>query len=158
MLNKGTNFNIIFPATNKKKDNYRKPEQPGKKIIDRVKTILIIDDDISVCKVTENILKKLGFNVMVAFNGLEGIEVFKKNIEKINTVLLDMKMPYMDGEETLCNLRKIDKNLPVIMSSGYKEEYLKTSLEDRGLTSFIQKPYRVKDLMQTISKALAAKQ
>jgi len=146
---RGTKFKIIFPASGRieKKITLKKIKN---KILQSTGAILVIDDDKAVCRVTENILKKLGFNVFTALNGKDGIEVFHEKSGEISLVLLDMKMPDMTGEETLPYLKNINNNIPVILSSGYNEDEGKNNFKKKGFSAYIQKPYKVNELMDTI--------
>jgi two-component system cell cycle sensor histidine kinase/response regulator CckA len=69
-------------------------------------------------------------------------------------VLLDLKMPRMDGEEAFKELRKIKRDVPVILSSGYNEQESTERFGDKGLAGFLHKPYKAASLREKLRKAL----
>ena len=81
--------------------------------------ILLVDDNAFVTQVVGEVLKAVGHDVLVANNGKEAVETLKKNQDRIDVVILDMVMPDMDGETTFQQLRAIDPNIKVLLSSGY---------------------------------------
>jgi DNA-binding response OmpR family regulator len=82
-----------------------------------MKTILVVDDEKHVCLLYEEELKDEGYNVLTAFNGREALDILAKQMPDL--VLLDLKMPEMDGAEFLRQVRMIHKNLPIIISTAY---------------------------------------
>ena len=153
--NKGTNFKVIFPASKLKKD-----EVFQKKIDYKQKTfsgtLLLVDDEETVLKVAKTMLSRLGFTVITAPDGKKAIDIFLKKKDQINAVLLDMTMPVMDGKETFFKLKKIRKNIPVILSSGYnKKDTVKKFGFGEVLAGFIQKPYRLQELIKTLEIAMS---
>ena len=87
--------------------------------------ILVVDDEATVLVVAQRSLEHLGFEVLLAENGKQAIQVFKENADEIQVVLLDLTMPHMGGEETFDALRRIRPDVPVVLSSGYPEERAK---------------------------------
>lgn len=79
--------------------------------------ILVIDDEKDVCNIFEKSLIQEGYTVFTALDGLSGLKIVKE--KKPDIVLLDLKMPKMDGIEVLRNIKKIDKNIVVIIITGY---------------------------------------
>ena len=80
--------------------------------------------------------------------------VFEKHSNEIVCVLLDLTMPRMGGDEALDELRRVRRDVPVILSSGYSEEDLVHRFDGRGLSGVIQKPYQYKSLMDKLEQAL----
>lgn len=79
--------------------------------------ILVIDDEKDVCNIFEKSLTQEGYTVFTALDGASGLKIIKE--KKPDIVLLDLKMPRMDGIEVLRNIKKIDKNIVVIIITGY---------------------------------------
>ncbi len=119
-------------------------------------TVLVIDDEVPVRKIAASILERLGFEVLKASGGKEGIEIFKCNYDKISIILLDMTMPDMDGIETFTELRLIKNDIKVILSSGYNQEEFAGGMTENAPAGFIQKPYRVADLIKIFRKVMSA--
>ncbi|HEY2016410.1 MAG TPA: CHASE3 domain-containing protein [Bryobacteraceae bacterium] len=115
--------------------------------------ILVVDDEISVRSMVRNVLERAGYEVILASNGAEAVEVFAQDAGEIALILLDMTMPIMSGEEALPKLRSIRKEVRVIASSGYNEvEALAKFGQD--IDGFIQKPYTAAQLAQKIRTTL----
>jgi CheY-like chemotaxis protein len=103
------------------------------------------------------LFEALGYRVLMARDGKEAIEVYKKNQDVINIVVLDMVMPNMGGGEAYDHMRKINPDIKVLLSSGYSIDGEATEILERGCDAFIQKPFTMKDLSQAIRKILGKK-
>lgn len=117
-------------------------------------TILLVDDDPYVRNVASEMLAQLGFQVLTAINGFEGLKVFQTHEEEIACVILDLTMPEMGGEETLQELRKLRSDIRVILSSGYNEQDVMQRFVGKGIAGFIHKPYTVENLRRTLNHTL----
>ncbi len=116
--------------------------------------ILIIDDDRSVRLVLSTLLKKNGFVPLQASGGSEGIVLLRN--ERPHCVLLDLKMPGMDGIETLHALKKADQAVPVIIVTGYADIPTAVQTIKLGAYDFLTKPPQVDKLILTIKRAIEA--
>lgn len=116
--------------------------------------ILIVDDDRSVRLVLSTILKKNGFIPLEASNGPEGISIFLS--EHPVCVLLDLKMPEMDGMQTLDALKKNDPYVPVIIVTGYADIPTAVRTIKLGAYDFLTKPPQVDKLVLTLKRAIEA--
>jgi CheY-like chemotaxis protein len=96
-----------------------------------------------------------GFEVLLASDGLEAIEVTKRHPGEILLVVLDLSMPGMDGAEVLPELRKIRPGIRVVVSSGYNEAETMRMFKGQEVSGFIQKPYTSNRLAATINSTLA---
>jgi len=119
--------------------------------------ILLVDDEEMILDIGHDLLEVLGYDVLLAKSGREAIELYKKNKEKISLVILDMIMPDMGGGETYDLLRGINKDIKVILSSGYGVEGQATEILNRGCDYFIQKPFGINELLQSIRLTLENK-
>lgn len=115
-------------------------------------TVLIIEDDKAIVDVLKMILEHDGFKIEKAFNGPAGIEKYREVEPDI--VLLDIKMPKMDGIEVLQELKKIDSNSVVIMISGHGNIETAVQTTKLGAYDFISKPFDVERLKLTIQNGL----
>lgn len=115
-------------------------------------TILIIEDDKAIVDVLKMILEHEGFKIENAFNGPDGIDIFKE--VKPEIVLLDIRMPKMDGIEVLQELKKIDRNSVIIMISGHGNIETAVQTTKLGAYDFISKPFDVERLKLTIQNGL----
>jgi CheY-like chemotaxis protein len=121
---------------------------------DRQPVILFADDDEFCLSVVVKMLNRLGCSVLEARDGHEAIEVYKKNQDRIDLVILDMKMPH-NGASTYEQLRKINTEVKIFVTSGYTEDHRITELLKQGCDGFIQKPFNLNILSQVVTKALS---
>ncbi len=151
---KGTTFTVLFPAG---EGATAFPESTHEEAgaVDQAGLVLVVDDDPSVCDVARAMLEAAGFQVVVAADGREAVDLFRARAPEISLVLLDMTMPRMGGEEAFREIRRIRGDARVILSSGYNEQDATNHFAGKGLAGFIQKPYRVAALAAKVREALA---
>jgi two-component system, NtrC family, nitrogen regulation response regulator NtrX len=118
-------------------------------------TILIIEDDKAIVDITRMILEHDGYKIEHAYNGRDGLELFRKINPDI--VLLDIRMPKMDGIEVLQEIKKIEKDSIVIMISGHGNIETAVQTTKLGAYDFISKPFDVERLKLTIQNGLKYK-
>ena len=147
----GSCFMLYLPASDKALPEESKPEE---KVLKGHETILLVDDEAVIVEVTKDILETLGYQVMTASTGREAIEIYKKEKDRIDMIILDMIMPGMGGGETLDHLKTINPAAKVILSSGYSLDGEAKKIMDRGVQSFLQKPFRIEQLSQKIRGVL----
>lgn len=152
-LGQGTTFKIIFPPSEKL------PLQPSKETqYDQnwrgAGKILVIDDEETVCRVIRKTLEFVGFTILTSSNGSEGLKVFKRNTREFSLVILDVTLPNLSGEKVLSRIHRIRADLPAILISGYYEEDLKNRFAEKGLVSFMPKPFTAQTLIAKVRNAL----
>ena len=148
---RGTTFNIYLPASNRE---IQKTIEVPRHIVKGTGTILLIDDEEMVLEVGERFLKVMGYQVLTARGGREAIEVYKKHRDTIDLVLLDIIMPHMKGGEVFDRLKEINPEVKVLLSSGYSIDGEASQILGRGCSGFIQKPFDMNQLSQTIGTIL----
>ncbi len=121
---------------------------------DEPKTILVVDDEDMIWDVLMEMLLGLGYNVLLAGDGKEAVEIYGANIGKIDLVVLDMLMPNMGGEEAFYILKELDPNVRVLISSGYVSQEEIQNVMDEGAAGFLRKPYRMIDLARKVHEML----
>ena len=94
--------------------------------------------------------------MLTAVNGQEAVEIFRERADEIACVLLDLTMPKMDGEQAYREIRALKPEACVIVSSGYSEVEMSRRFQGKGVSGFIQKPYRLATLSTQLRLALAA--
>ena len=99
-------------------------------------------------------IARLGFTVLEAGDGVEGVEIFKAHPGEIRCVICDLSMPRMDGWETLSALRKLSPGIPVILASGYDEASVMTGDHPELPQAFLGKPYGLQALREAIGRAV----
>jgi len=123
-------------------------------ITENGKTILVIDDEELLIKICEMMLKRLGHKVFKAHSGSEGLKIFETNRNQIDLIISDMNMPEMDGQEVIAKLRKIDRNVKVLLSSGALLDSDEKDVIKRGFNGFVKKPYKINMLSEKITEIL----
>jgi CheY-like chemotaxis protein len=149
---KGSSFKILLPSGSS-------PEQICNKPSDNESwkgngTVLLVDDEETIRELGSEMLGELGFQVVTAKDGRHALEVFN-GCDDISFVILDLTMPHMDGEQTFRELRRINPDIKVIMSSGYNEQEVTQKFVGKGLAGFIQKPYKLSMIRDVIYKLSA---
>jgi PAS domain S-box-containing protein len=146
----GSAFRILLPAA-AKAPKVIAPDDHKAVRADGAGAVLVVDDEPIVQQVARQTLRRAGYEVLLAGNGQTALEIFRKRAEEIRVVLLDMTMPVMSGEQTLVELKKIDPEVRVVLSSGFNEVEAIRRFEGRGLAGFIQKPYTAAALAEKIA-------
>ena len=148
---RGTTFQIYLPASEKRGEEAFKS---AKQIAEGGGAILLVDDEPMVLDVSLQLLKALGYTVLEAKGGREAVEIYQKNKDNIDMVVLDMIMPVVGGGETYDRMKEINPDIKVLLSSGYSIDGEAREILDRGCDGFIQKPFNIKELSQEIRDVL----
>jgi PAS domain S-box-containing protein len=146
---KGTTFSIYLPVGEK---GVAEKKDLDKEILRGKETILLVDDEELIIDIGQKLLAKMGYHPLTAQGGQEAIEVYRKNVEKIDLIILDMIMPDMNGQETYDNLKKLNPAVKVLLSSGYSLNDQARKIMASGCHGFIQKPFDAVKLSQKIRK------
>ena len=150
----GTTFNIYLPASENEVIDEKKPAGDT---LRGSETVLFVDDEDMIIEIAEELFEQLGYKVLIARSGKEAVEIYEKNKERIDIVLLDMIMPDMSGSDTYDRMKDIDPKVKVLLSSGYSINGQATEIMDRGCNGFIQKPFKMKELSQKLREILDKK-
>ncbi len=148
----GSAFTVYLPAT-----SVRPQPRPPRPTTIRSGTglILVIDDEAEVRATARAMLEALGYDVLEAEDGRAGLLTFDRQRKEIRAVLLDMTMPVMSGEEVYRELRLRDKQVRIVLSTGYTQIDARRRGMLEGIRGFLQKPYTVRQLSETMAQALA---
>jgi signal transduction histidine kinase/CheY-like chemotaxis protein len=151
-VGKGSTFKLVFPAG---VGMVAAADSTGE-VADWVGTgtILVVDDEEGVRLVAADLLESMGFEVILAEDGLQALERFRENSTVIRAVLMDLTMPRLDGVETFRELRRLDPGCRVVLTSGYNEQEAIQDFQGKGLVAFVKKPFLRRDLMAAMQKAL----
>jgi two-component system, cell cycle sensor histidine kinase and response regulator CckA len=149
----GTTFTIYLPASVKEAVETKPAEE---RMLTGDETILVVDDEKVNIAVIKELLEKLGYKILTAQTGKKALELYRKHSKDIKLVILDMIMPEMNGKETLVKLMEIDKEVRVLLSSGYSINGEAAKILEMGCRGFIQKPFRVEELSRKIRTVLDA--
>jgi signal transduction histidine kinase/ActR/RegA family two-component response regulator len=150
----GTTFQIFFPPAVRMETSQPGTSFTEAKVARGSGTILVIDDEPTVRETAASALRWMGYEVILAASGDEGLASLKTRAADVNAVVLDLTMLGLSGTETFKLLRGINPELPIIVSSGFNETEAVGILRTCRLASFLQKPYTVHHLAQKIESAL----
>lgn len=147
----GSSFHIYLPASGKEPDReLTLPEG----VVGGRGTILVVDDEEMILKVSTHLLRALGYRVLTAHGGVRGLEVYREHAFDIDLVILDMIMPDMSGSEVFDRLREMNAGVKVLLSTGYALNGRAREILNKGCKGFIQKPFTLAELSQRIKAAL----
>ncbi|MGA2332385.1 MAG: response regulator [Syntrophales bacterium] len=135
---------------------HEKKEIPSGKLRG-TETILLVDDEDMILDPGAQMLRELGYNVLIARSGFEAVCIYEEHIDRIDMVVLDIIMPGMGGEETFYKLRDINPKLKILLASGYSREDKATQLLNHGCDGFIQKPFNTLELSHKIREIIDKK-
>lgn len=150
---KGSSFHILFPKF--VSETAAAPAQPvlGRGVQGRG-TVLVVDDEEVMRRVVTMALERLGFSVLTARDGKEGVDLFARHAAETLLVILDVNMPQMSGDEAFRRMREIRSDVRVLLTSGYDQPAAITSATELGLAGFLQKPFRLETLIEKVGEAL----
>lgn len=146
----GSIFNVYLPVLASPQATAAEPVRSAMPKGDGL--VLIVDDEKIVRLLAAAILKACGYSVNHAENGEKAVDIFRADHEKIKFVLLDMNMPVKAGRETFFEMKEIDANVKVILSSGFLRDEQIDELINHGALDFISKPYTMEALAEVLAK------
>jgi PAS domain S-box-containing protein len=150
----GTTFKVFFPV----------PEvfdfaetAPSALVLPESKggTILLVEDEQSLCIMGTALFEALGFSVVTAQHGREALDIYSKSVSSIDLILLDLIMPVMGGIEAYHKLREIDRNLPIVICSGYSAESVLEVINTDKNACIVHKPYKPDELRDLFIRMMA---
>jgi PAS domain S-box-containing protein len=151
---RGSTFTLFFP-TAAGEAGVRRPESKpdiegmGKGMV------LLADDEEAIRDVGCNVLEKMGFIPLAAFDGQDALDLFRAHRQEIRLVILDLTMPRMDGLEAFRELRTMDAQIPVLITSGYSKQEVDSRFSGIEVAGFIQKPFNLSEFRQKVFRLLA---
>lgn len=155
---RGSKFDIYLPATMEPlaadAANKAMAEQPAPLPVGNGETILVVDDEVSICKMAGTILDKKGYRVLTASGGKEALELIRRHGGTIRAVLTDLAMPGMDGWSLIRTLKKTASGAALIASTG---QSVSKDQRPHGAHYFLGKPYTATQLLQTVHQAIHGK-
>lgn len=137
---------------------FAKPRQtppPAKPASERKRdSILAVDDEPMLLLLIQRMLSAAGFDVTTAQSGFECLDLFRQRPGHFDLILLDLSMPFMDGEETFGRLREIRPDIAVLLSTGFIAQERLDRMIEAGIAGFLQKPHRSEELVKHIRGVL----
>jgi len=148
---KGTEFEIVLPLVDVTTMPGVREMKETPMINGNGKTVLVIDDEPSILELLTDIFSDAKFKVIKASDPIKGIGLYRELQHSVAMVVLDYSMPGMDGKAAFEELVKINKDVRVLLCSGYSEEEMKLAFGDTRPQAFIQKPYKPAELLARVS-------
>ncbi|MDZ4797456.1 MAG: response regulator [Bryobacteraceae bacterium] len=154
-VGEGSTFSIYLPHIDEPCEIPGTAVQP--RLVGGHETILLAEDEDGVRKVTTEMLRKQGYNVLAAVNGSHALEVASRGETRIDLLITDMVMPGMSGRELADQLRAKRPGTKVLFVSGYTDSGIVTEGELNSETAFLQKPFKPEDLGRKVREVLASR-
>ncbi len=150
-LGRGTVFEIYLPAV---QENIVQQTTSNNTVSVGTETILVVDDEETLRYLAKDLLEPYGYKVLLAADGPEALEIYRKQYASISALLLDMVMPKMSGREVYQKVLEINSLAKVVFASGYCPPEEMDQLWQTSVTGFVQKPYQIEDLALELRKVL----
>jgi len=158
-LNKGSTFTFTIPYTTNgnhtESENQMKSETTQRSYDWSSKSILIAEDEYPVFFLLENLLEPTRINIKWVRSGKEAVDAFTAE-KQFDAILLDIRMPGMDGIETFKELRKLDNKIPIIAQTAFTMDEEREELKSIGFNGFIAKPFNRNEILRLIECLLTA--
>ena len=113
-------------------------------------TVLVVEDEWLMRRLLERILSSENTSVLLAADGQEALDIYRDHKGEINVVLLDLGLPKISGWEVFNNLKQENPDVCIVVASGYMEPDVKSKMHDAGVEHFIEKPYKLDQLVETL--------
>jgi CheY-like chemotaxis protein len=152
-VGRGTRFCVLFPAAERTAlaaDTWVMSIEDWR----GSGTVLVVDDDEGVRKLLDATLRRAGLNVLLACDGREGVDLFRRHADEIRAVVLDRTMPDIGGEDAFDEIRRIRPDARIMLISGYSEERAAWHFIDKGLDAFLHKPFEPRILLERIRRII----
>jgi CheY-like chemotaxis protein len=152
-VGRGTRFCVLFPATERAAvaaDTWETSIEDWR----GSGTVLVVDDDEGVRQLLDTTLRRAGLSVLLARDGREGVDLFRRHADEIRAVVLDRTMPDIGGEDAFDEIRRIRPDARIMLISGYSEERAAWHFIDKGLDAFLHKPFEPRILLERIRRII----
>ncbi|MCI5105896.1 MAG: response regulator [Pseudomonadales bacterium] len=125
-------------------------------VVGRAEQILLVEDNEMLAEMFPELLESLGYEVELARDGQEALDLYQANREKYDLVITDQTMPRMNGDKLIRAIFELDPEQPIILCTGYSDVVDRENVLAMGVKSFLNKPLTLDEIRQAIQEALAA--
>jgi two-component system, cell cycle sensor histidine kinase and response regulator CckA len=146
-VGRGTCFEVLLPCANSRSVRKRERLPPIDKAAPVLTTVLIVEDETGLRQATAAMLRFEKFSVIEASDGASAVDLFRTNVAEIAVVLLDLTLPGLGGPGVFAEVRRIQPDVKVIVTSAYSQETVRAAFGDPRDWTFIRKPYRLTELV-----------
>ena len=149
---KGSTFRVYLPLTQAEEERPKvKEETPLPRGTER---ILFIDDEAVLARMGKEMLQSLGYDVTSMTGSLEALALFKEDPKQFDLVITDTTMPHMPGDILAHKIMEIRPDISVIICTGHSKRISREKAKEMGIKAFLMKPLAMRDLAETVRKAL----
>jgi PAS domain S-box-containing protein len=149
---RGTTFTVLLPV----EDGNELPLTVSESLTESARgagLVLVIDDEVGIRTMIQTALEELGYTIITAEHGAQGLELFQRSSQEISMVLLDVVMPVLDGPETARAIQEINPDVPILVTSGLGDQDALGRFTDIRIAGFVPKPFAPDQLGQAIAVA-----
>ena len=151
-IGRGTTFRIFLPVSREitSFDQVVNTED----MVGGGERILLVDDEEQIVAVTGELLESLGYSVTGRTSARESLLLFSGSSAEFDLIITDLTMPYLTGLELCKKMKEIRPNIPVILFTGYREDFSSDAAKDAGVDAFFMKPVSFKEMARIVRKTL----
>jgi PAS domain S-box-containing protein len=148
----GTTFHVYLPRIETAETS--QSAEPEKGIARGTERILLVDDEVVICRMEHAMLSTLGYQVTALSSSVDSLEAFRAHPDDYDLVITDMTMPNMTGSELAQRIMRIRSDVPIILCTGFSELINEEKAKSLGIRGFIMKPVDMKNLANTVRRVL----
>lgn len=148
---KGSVFQIFLPAID---DAIEVQDKKATPLLTGTEHILVVDDEPAIADMTQLRLERLGYRVTIKTGSMEALELFRRHPGRFDLVITDQTMPHLTGKKMAAEMIQIQKDIPIILSTGYSSRIDEDKTENAGIRAFLMKPVGIKELSECIRRIL----
>ena len=119
------------------------------------RTVLVVEDERLMRRLLERVLSSEDTSVLLAADGQEAIDIYRNHKREISVVLLDLGLPRVSGLDVFNSLKGENPDVRIVVASGHLEPEVKSKMYEAGVEHFIEKPYRLDQLVETLQGVMA---
>jgi CheY-like chemotaxis protein len=153
-VGRGTTFSLYLPIPQEEKKTQEIKNIRIEELEGGSETILFAEDEELLREVVQSILESNGYKVLIATDGREAVEIYKKNFKNISLVLTDIGLPKLTGIDAYAMIKEVNPDVKVIFASGFISLDTRSELLKEGVKGFIQKPYSISEVLQIVREVL----
>ncbi|MBI9092403.1 MAG: response regulator [Desulfobacterium sp.] len=154
VVGKGSTFYLYFPIIDEKIAPVYQENDSVEIIAGGTERIMVVDDEVNILTSTQEFLKDYGYEVSAFSKSRDAFDAFKKDPSQFDLLITDLTMPKMTGFELSTGILKINSDFPIILCTGYSENYDEEKILKNGIKKYIQKPVDIQGLLPVIRKLL----
>jgi signal transduction histidine kinase/ActR/RegA family two-component response regulator/HAMP domain-containing protein len=147
----GSVFQVLLPEMDTEVEVFSKKDKP---LMKGTEHILVVDDEQSLAYITQKRLERLGYRVTSKTSSQEALTLFKKNPGSFDLVITDQTMPDLTGDNMAKEMIRIQKDIPIILSTGYSSRINKIKTQELGIKAFLMKPVEMEELADCVRSVL----